>query len=59
MRSVLNAQPTPKTSDNSPAASPEGEAHRACDDLGNVDPALLEDWTEALMRALGAVALKG
>jgi len=25
MRSILNAQPTPKTSDNSPAASPEGE----------------------------------
>jgi Zn-dependent M28 family amino/carboxypeptidase len=33
--------------------------HRACDDLGNVNPALLEDWTEALTRALGAVALKG
>ena len=26
MRSVLNAQPTPETSPNSPAASPEGEA---------------------------------
>src|SRR5215203_4252198 len=24
MRSILNAQPTPKTSDNSPAASPQG-----------------------------------
>jgi hypothetical protein len=27
MRSILNAQPTPKTSPNSPAASPQGEAH--------------------------------
>ena len=33
--------------------------HRTCDNLGNVDPALVEEWAEALVQALGIVAFEG
>ena len=33
--------------------------HRTCDNLGNVDPALVEEWAEAFVQALGIVAFEG